>query len=340
MLERKYSQLKLTFVQLTILCFIFIKSAYASVDAYELILQNQDGKMLSEVSGVTNYKGFIFFVVQKADVIYFVQERELDEAFNQNHKALKLNPIKLTGKLPEFISWEAIAFGVKDKNHYLFLSHEHDTKGDVHQLYQALVSFNNNSVTIANLDPFGKPLPIATNKEISLERAVNYGYEAIVWDESRQRLIAVPELAEQLVVRISDKVEIEGFVSSTHIFRLSDMDAVSDSCAIFSSFCYTSDKVCETRNDTSVLSIVTAKLHPNNLERIDSKDITSSYLAVGFNPEINARKDKGRLFNAEGITSFKDGVLLVNDNTPRGQARTVVRYLPGISVNKNTCRFE
>ena len=314
--------------------------AFAYSGEYEVMLQDADGKMLSEVSSATSYNGYVLFIAQNQDVVYYVKENELNDVFIEGDVAIKLRAVKLTGQLPKYISWEAITLGVKDKELTMFLTHEHDEDGDVHQAYQANVSLNQHDVVISPVKPLGLPLPISSNQSIPMRRRVNYGYESISWDEVNQTLIAVSELSEQGVMFVSEKEQISKFEDTKHSFRLSDMEMVSESCAVFTSFCHTSDNVCKANDQSSILSVITATISEQLFSILDSKDISTNHLNVGFDPLVSERTDKGRLFNAEGITMFKQGILLVNDNYPQGKARTAARYIPSISVDRNTCKIE
>lgn len=320
--------------------------AQAKVSFSELMLQDETGKMLSQVSSLTKFKNWIVVLVQDKNTLYIVDEHELRLAFEANRAKIQLSPITLPIDKSTLAttSWEAIEFAEVDQQAHLFLFHEHDSEGDNHQIFSAQVQLHDRGFKVQPLQKLGEPLPLLQNDAISLSRRENYGYEAIVWSPLSQQLILLPELRTQPKYALSLNGERQSLGLAKHNLRASDMASINNHCAITTSFCYQSkgfkDALCEGNNGTPKLSLATYRISKSNIQLTSSVDYTKDLLAVGYDPSYSTSQAQARTFNAEGITQFANGFLLVNDNKPQGKARSVIRYLTGVVVDSVQCKIK
>ncbi|NVK25437.1 MAG: hypothetical protein HWE10_10960 [Gammaproteobacteria bacterium] len=305
----------------------------------EVMLHDSNGRMLAEVSGMAVSEHLLFFIEQRLDILYFLEKETLRAAFHNKSETVRLKSAVLTGALPNRKSWEAVTVVNMGDEHRLFLSHEYDGDGDVHQVYSAGIQLHENNITLGEIGTLGKALPFSNDKKIPMKRRANYGYEALVWLQEDSKLLVVPELAQQDIILIDNKKQ-QNYQIERHLYRLSDAAQASNQCVVFTSFCHPSDYSCKKNNDDSKLTLVSAKVNNGQLQFVDELDISEKYLALGFDPAISMSSKKTRLFNAEAIVLFGSGFLLANDNNPQGLARSVVRYFPNLSLNSDSCKFQ
>lgn len=241
------------------------------------------------------------------------------------------------------VSWEAIEFAQVDGKHYAFFFHEHDFDGDNHQIYFTQVNKHSKGFSLERLAKLGPALPLLQNEAISLARRENYGYEAILWDSTTEKLLLLPELKTQPKFMLDISGKLTKLDNANHELRASDLTNISKQCAIATSFCYQSesfsDALCQGNNGSPKLSLATFMKSEGNLTHIESKDFTAELMPVGFDPSYSKSKKLGRTFNAEGIVPFQNGLLLANDNKPQGKSRSVLRYVEGLSIEPENCRI-
>lgn len=319
-------------------------NAKANVSYQELMLYDQKGSMLSQVSGLARYKNWVVVLVQDKNSLFIVDSNKLKNLLvNGSQDLVKLKPVALSVKGLKTASWEAIEFATINNKDYVFLFHEHDTDGDAHQIFKAQVTPSINDFTIAELKRLGPALPILKHQSLSLAKRENYGYEAIVWQHQAQQLLLLPELKTQQKYALSFSGELAKTGVSTHPLRASDLTGVSEQCKIATSFCYQSnsftDALCSGNNGSPKLSLATFQVSNNRLNFIDSKDLTDILMPVGYAPFYSNSTKQARTFNAEGIIKFNNGFLLVNDNKPQGKSRSVIRYVQGLNVDPVSCRI-
>lgn len=318
-------------------------SACSSLQYRELMLQDAQGTMLSQVSGLGRFNDWVVVLVQDQNDLYVISDEKLTKAIEQKQQSLRLIPVALTMDTLQTISWEAVEFATIDGQSYIFLFHEHDHDGDNHQIYFAPVELTDNGFSVAKLQKLGPALPLLQNDEISLARRENYGYEAIVWDNRTQRLLLLPELQTQPVFALNLAGELEQLRTATHELRASDLTAVSPQCAIATSFCYQSetftDALCTGNDGSPKLSLASFSISDTGLLFVDSEDHTKDLMPVGFDPNYSKSSELSRTFNAEGIVGFNRGFLIANDNKPQGKSRSVLRYVTGLNLDPQSCKL-
>lgn len=319
-------------------------TACSSLSYKELILNDSNGEMLSQVSGLGRFNDWVVVLVQDQNDLYVISDAQLTQAFEQKQQSIRLQPVQLNVEGLDTASWEAVEFASVDGKHFIFLFHEHDYDGDNHQVYSAEVVLNPNSFAVSKLEKLGPALPLLQNKEISLARRENYGYEAIIWDEQTERLLLLPELKSQPKFALTLSGELIKLKAANHELRASDLTSVPQQCAIATSFCYQSDSftdaLCTGNGGTPKLSLASFKITDAGLQLIESKDHTKDLMPVGFDPAYSKSSELSRTFNAEGIVDFNGGFLLANDNKPQGKSRTVIRYLTDIKLDPISCEFD
>ncbi len=317
---------------------------FASVTYSELILENEKGEMLSQVSGLGKLDRWIVVLVQDQNTLYIEEEKKLASAFSSKAERIRLIPVQIKMDELTTVSWEAIEFAKVGGEIYAFFFHEHDFDGDQHQIYFANVKNDGNSFSFSKLKKLGPALPILQNKNFSLDRRENYGYEAIVWDQVNEALLLLPELKSQPKFSLSLSGRLTKLGTAEHELRASDLSNVSKQCAIATSFCYQSksfsDALCQGNNGSPKLSLATFMKTTAELKLIDTRDFTQELMPVGYDPAYSSAKEKARTFNAEGVVTFQNGFLLANDNKPQGKSRSVLRYIPDLSIDAETCRFQ
>lgn len=330
----------------TILIFLLLMSATAcsSLSYKELILNDNNGQMLSQVSGLGRFNEWVVVLVQDRNDLYVIKDEQLTQAFEQKQKSIRLQPVKLEVEGLKTASWEAIEFASVGGKYYVFLFHEHDYDGDNHQVYSAEVKPELTDFKVSKLERLGQPLPLLQSEEISLARRENYGYEAIIWDNKIERLLLLPELKSQPKFALTLSGELSELNTASHELRASDLTLVAQQCAIATSFCYQSDTftdvLCTGNGGSPKLSLASFKITNEGLQLVESKDHTKDLMPVGFDPDYSNSSELSRTFNAEGIVDFNGGFLLANDNKPQGKSRTVIRYLADIKLEPKSCKFD
>lgn len=316
---------------------------FAAVSYSELILQDEKGNMLSQVSGLGKFDKWLVVLVQDKNALYLAEQKQLSNAFTQKQQSIRLKPVTIMMDELQTSSWEAVEFATVDDKHYIFLFHEHDFDGDNHQVYSAQVQLKQSEFTLSKLNKLGPALPLLQSDKISLARRENYGYEAIVWQPNSQQLLLLPELKTQPKFTLDLAGNLRPAGIAEHKLRASDLTSVSNQCAIATSFCYQSgsftDALCEGNNGSPKLSLATFRKSQTHLKLVDTIDATKQLMPVGYDPDYSSSVEKARTFNAEGIVSFQDGFLLANDNKPQGKSRSVLRYVSGITVDPISCEF-
>lgn len=323
---------------------LIISTAACSSSPYkELLLQDEKGKMLSQVSGLGKFSDWVVVLVQDQDDLYVIRSDQLASAYEQKQESIRLTPVTLNIEGLQSASWEAVEFAKVNGKNYVFLFHEHDYEGDNHQIYSAEVNLGPDGFNIAQLKKLGPTLPLLQNKDLSLDRRENYGYEAIVWDINSQRLLLLPELKTQPKYALSLSGELLPLMSASHNLRASDLTSISNQCAIATSFCYQSDSfsdaLCTGNGGSPKLSLATFAISADGLSLVETQDHTKDLMPVGFDPNYSTSSSLGRTFNIEGIVGFDNGFLIANDNKPQGKSRSVLRFLTEIDVNPESCEF-
>lgn len=326
-----------------IILLLISTTACSSLQYKELILQDEAGKMLSQVSGLGRFNDWVVVLVQDQDNLYVIRDEQLAIAYEHKKQSIQLTSIPLLVNGLKTASWEAVEFATVGNKNYIFLFHEHDYEGDSHQIYSAEVKMDDNGFVVSELEVLGPTLPLLQNEELSLARRENYGYEAIVWDHNSERLLLLPELKTQPKFSLNLAGELKALSNANHELRASDLTSISNQCAIATSFCYQSDSftdaLCIGNAGTPKLSLASFAILDEGLTLIDSNDHTKDLMPVGFDPEYSTSQELGRTFNAEGIVGFSNGFLLANDNKPQGKSRSVLRYVTGIEVNPSSCKL-
>ena len=324
---------------------LFPLATFASLQYSELLVKNEKGEMLKQVSGLARFNDWIVVLVQDENAIYVAKENTLANAFYEpKSTSINLTPIKIKMDQLQTVSWEAVEFASVNGTDYIFLFHEHDFDGDNHQVYFSEVKTQGQSFRLSKLKPLGQALPILQNEGLSLSRRENYGYEAIIWDPLTERLLLLPELKTQQKIALDLNGKQTMLEMATHELRASDVTSVSNQCALVTSFCYQSngfsDVLCSGNNGSPKLSLASFSISKSGLTQRSSKDLTEQLMSVGYAPDYTGIKEGARTFNIEGIVNFQNGFLVANDNIPQSKARTVLRYVTGINVNPDTCALE
>lgn len=325
----------------------------------ETRLLDEKGVMLTQVSGLARVGDYIFVLAQDRNTLYFTDGKALSKSFESGEAEIRLMPLKLSAsealaKLPQ-ASWEAITFAATQGDNAsaqfdVYLSHEHDFEGDRHQLFHGILTIDNEKLSMSPLSSFGTGFAFLEHKSVPLKRTFNYGYEAISWQAAEQRLVALPELKSQPIYGVSRKGDVTILADAQHPLRASDMTPVSESCFLVTSNCFASagftDALCTSGEQQPKLSIASMQMQGQKIVLGDVLDVTPTLRFVEATPESIARATAeskplpNPQFNMEGITAFKNGFLVVNDNIPRGNAKTMLRYIELPNLDKETCRIQ
>ena len=310
----------------------------SSVDNLEIMLTDGKGQGLEQVSGLTQFENYLFFVAQKHNSLFYIDTETALAAMKLGLKFLALEQLELTGQLPAEGSWEAVTIASVGGKDTVFLSYEHlggDAANSAHKVYSGEVELRGGQPTLSKFRPFSQALPIAVDTRILSEDRTNFGYEAVTWSQRHERLLLVPELTGLSALLIADEQAPNSLFTGAHGLRISDLTQLTGSqCLLGVSFCYRDDPICHKNGSESALSLAMIELHQNSIKVTDVYDISDKYLEID---SLNGTQ-KG-VYNAEGITQASDMLFMINDNKPGVGVGTVLKTMSLPLIQNENCAF-
>jgi len=318
-------------IQLFLICTLLQACSSNNIDFeqnqnLEIMLVSNTGQPLEQVSGLTNINGYLIFVAQKQNKLFYIDTDSALIAMRLKLKSLALKELPFTGALPEEASWEAITIAKINEQYRLFLSYEHlghEVQGSFHKIFSSELQFKNRMPILGRLKPYSKSLPINAHLDVALAERTNFGYEAITWLASKNALLALPELEGQEALLIEEGGHAKTLGKLRHGLRISDLGEIQgERCLMAISFCYQADPVCQTNDGVSRLSLASLWVKSDHLAITDVYDISEQYLDI----EALNNNSVG-VYNGEGLTFDENILFMINDNKPGKGVGSVLRTL-------------
>ena len=305
-----------------------------SSQVLNILLQNEAGENLNQLSGLTRFEQNFVFVSQKQHRLYIA---DIGQTVNNGNDPLNLKPINIVGEVPVLPSWESAVIYREGQTAKVFLTHEHTgekDQGDFHGLYYGEFQGELSALNTLTVRAIDVNLPLNQHPQIPIGDRGDFGFESLVKLKNGNVLL-VSEMDGSDALIYSETGLVSPISIDRHGLRVSDFAVTSgENCFVATSFCYKHDPVCETVPEQSTLKLASFVLKQDRLVLTSQLDLTDSYISI---PTLD-NNDYG-LFNAEGVTVLDGKFYIVNDNQPGNGVGSYLKHWPDVTIDEKQCKL-